>query len=450
MITTIKSKFLLFFNNGHERTLLARKNVLFSLIIKGLSIVVNLIVVPFTINYVNAEKYGIWLSVSTIILWFNFFDIGLGNGLRNQLSSAIALNDNIAIRKLISTAYASLIIISCILCGVFLFVNNYINYDTILGISSAYRSDIKSLMSIIFIFFCFQFVLQIINAINFAFQRSAVVSLNFLLGSLFSFIFIIIFKYTTTGSLMNLGIAYFSGSLLALLISNIYFFGVKRRDIALSYKFVSFKSSKSILNVGGKFFVISIAGIVQYQTDNVLISRYFHPVNVTEYNVTYKLFSVILMVFGIIMTPVWSAVTEAKIKGDYTWIKDMERKLFKIWLGFAATAIILLFISPYVYTLWLNKLVNVHFMTSLGVMLYVLSMSYGMIYVHILNGLGKLKTQFYLSIVTMVLFIPMTYLIAVKWQLGMFGISISLILANINGLIAAPIELRSFLKSKLK
>ncbi|RFZ85759.1 polysaccharide biosynthesis protein [Mucilaginibacter terrenus] len=402
--------------------------------------------VPLTINYVNPEKYGIWLSVSTIVLWFNFFDIGLGNGLRNQLSIAIANDDIKTVRKLISTAYASLIIISIGLFCIFWMVNHLVNYSSILNISANYQNDIKDLMGIIFGFFCIQFVLQIINSINYAFQQSSAVSFTLLFGSLLSLIFIVVFKYTTSGSLLNLGIAYFSGTLLSLITINVYFFGFKRPDLIPSLKDISFASSKSIMNVGGKFFVISMAGIVQYQTDNVLISRYFHPTSVTEYNVAYKLFSVILMVFGIVMTPVWSAVTEAKVKGDYSWIKALEKNLFKIWMGFAVAAIIILLLSPYIFNIWLHRMVKVHFITSLGVMLYVLSMSYGMIYVHILNGLGRLKTQFYISLVTMVLFIPMTYLIAIKMNLGILGISISLIIANANGLLAAPLEFKKIFK----
>ncbi len=446
MIKTIKSKILFFLNKGHERTLLTKKNVFFSLLIKCISIVINLIIVPITIDYVNSEKYGIWLTVSTMILWFNFFDIGLGNGLRNKLSAAIALNDIKTIKTLISTAYASLMLISFVLCLIFLIINHFINYDTLLGISRSYRNDLRDLMSVIFIFFCIQFVLQIINSINYAFQRAAIVSLSFLLGSMFSFIFIIVLKYTTKGSLLNLGIAYFSGNLLSLLIFNIQFFIFEKKQLLPTYSSISFESSKNILNVGSKFFIISLAGIIQYQTDNVLISRYFNPINVTEYNVVYKLFSVILMVFNIIMTPIWSAVTEAKIKKDFIWIRNVEKKLFRIWLVFVGVAILLLILSPYLFVIWLHNLVRVQFITSFGVMLYVCSMTYGMIYVYILNGLERLKTQFYISLVTMVVFIPMTYLLAVKFHFGLFGISLSLIISNINGLIAAPIELKKVLK----
>jgi O-antigen/teichoic acid export membrane protein len=78
--------------------------------------------------------------------------------------------------------------------------------------------------------------------------------------------------------------------------------------------------------------VIQLAGIVQYQAVNIIISRFFSSFSVTEYNIAYKYFSVLLMVFGIIMTPIWGAVSDAMAKNDYKWIHKIERQLLKVWL----------------------------------------------------------------------------------------------------------------------
>lgn len=450
MISIIKEKFNSLSNQGHSLTIIARKNVLASFLIKGLSVAISLVLVPLTINYINPERYGIWLTVSAVILWFNFFDIGLGNGLRNRLAEAIAINDTEKAKTLISTAYAYLILISGVLASAFFLINPYIRWDKLLGLSAAYKDELRVLIGALIILFCLQFILQLINTINYAFQKSALVSATFLLGSFFSLVFILILKMTVPGSLFWLGIAFFSGNLLSLLLFTLYFFLVKRKDLAPGINHISFSSSKSILSLGGRFFVIQLAAIVQYESTNVLISRYFSPVDVTEYNIAFKMFSIILMVFGIIITPIWSAVTKAKSTGDYRWIQTTEKKLLRIWGLFAALSILLLIVSPHIYYLWVKNTVTVPFITSLGVMLYVLSMTFSSIYVTILNGLGRLKTQFYLSIITMLLFVPISYFLAIKLNMGVWGICMALILANVNGLIAAPVEFRKIINIKDK
>ena len=77
-------------NKGHSRSVNAKKNILASLVIKGCSIAISLILVPLTIHYVNPTKYGIWLTLSSMVSWFGFFDIGFGNGLRNKFAEAKA------------------------------------------------------------------------------------------------------------------------------------------------------------------------------------------------------------------------------------------------------------------------------------------------------------------------------------------------------------------------
>lgn len=79
------------------------------------------------------------------------------------------------------------------------------------------------------------------------------------------------------------------------------------------------------MKLGIQFFIIQAAGIIQYQLINFLIIRYYGASEVTCYNISYKYFSVLTMVWTIIITPFWAAVSDAMVKNDYTWIK-MQKK----------------------------------------------------------------------------------------------------------------------------
>ena len=101
-----------FFSQGHERTLTAKKNIAISFVLKGVSIVIGFVFLPLTINYINPTNYGIWLTLSSIISWFAFFDVGLGNGLKNKLSESIAHGDLTKSRIYVSTTYGLLTMLS--------------------------------------------------------------------------------------------------------------------------------------------------------------------------------------------------------------------------------------------------------------------------------------------------------------------------------------------------
>lgn len=57
----------MFFKKGDQRTILLKKNILASVVLKGISMLISLFIVPITINYVNPVQYGIWLTLSSLM-----------------------------------------------------------------------------------------------------------------------------------------------------------------------------------------------------------------------------------------------------------------------------------------------------------------------------------------------------------------------------------------------
>ena len=65
------------------------KSVGLTTIIKPVGMIVSFIYTPMLLAYLGEEKYGIWITVLTVINWINYFDVGIGNGLRNCLASEV-------------------------------------------------------------------------------------------------------------------------------------------------------------------------------------------------------------------------------------------------------------------------------------------------------------------------------------------------------------------------
>ena len=72
------------------RNNLIKKNILASFVLKGYAAIISLMLVPLTLNCLGTLKNGVWLTISSILLWIDQMDIGLGNGLRNRLAIHIA------------------------------------------------------------------------------------------------------------------------------------------------------------------------------------------------------------------------------------------------------------------------------------------------------------------------------------------------------------------------
>ena len=446
----INSKYQNFFNGTHSRSNKAKKNILFNILIKLVGIATSLLLVPITIKYVDKTDYGIWLTVSSIVAWFSFFDIGLSNGMRNKFTQAVAKKDYNLAKSYVSTTYVALLVIFSSLWVLFILFNQYLDWNKILNLKNSINNDINILVIIVFSYFCIQFVLRILNSMLTADQQPAKSSLIDVLGQLFALLIIFILTKTTQGSLIKLGIGLTIAPVVILLFANIFLFNTEYKKYAPSIRFAKITYFKDLFNLSFKFFIIQIAALIQYQTANYIIARNFGMDEVTSYNITYKYFNILTMGFVILLSPFWSAATDAYTTGDFAWIKNVVVRYEKALLVFCLIGIIMLFASPYAYDLWIGKdIVMIPFKMSFWCLIYTLSFLFGSIYVNLLNGIGAVRIQYFLSAITPFLFILLCWLFISHFNWGVCCVFIASIISNVNGIIVAPIQCKKiFWKNK--
>ena len=445
-ISTIRLQVLNFFTQGNQRSIEAKKNIAGTVVIKGVSIVISLLMVPITIHYVNSTQYGIWLTLSSIIGWFSFFDIGFGNGLRNKFAESIAKGEHEKARIYVSTTYAILTIIVGIILILFLGINPFLNWSNILNTTPEMAGELSLLALIVFVFFCMQFVLQLITTVITANQQPAKASLLYFLGSLLSLTIIFILTKTTSGSLIYLGLVYGSAPVVVLIASSIWLYTHKYKAYAPSLKFVKFRFAYDLMSLGLKFFLIQIAAVIFYQTSNIIIAQLFGPAQVTPYNIAFKYFSVIPMFFGIVLTPFWSAFTEAWSNNDLHWIRSIMKRLMQLWTLLVAIALIMFLFSGFIYRIWVGKEIVVPISLSAVIAIYVVLNAWNGIFSNFLNGVGKIKLQLYLALFGSVLNIPLA--IFLGKELGIYGIILSTTLISLMTAVTTPIQYNKIINGK--
>jgi O-antigen/teichoic acid export membrane protein len=430
-----------FFSKGNQRSLNAKKNIVGAFFIKGISIAIGLVLVPLTIHYINPSQYGIWLTLSSMIAWISFFDIGFTHGLRNKFAEAKARGDKEAVKIYISTTYYYISIIFIALWLILMFVNQFISWHGLLSLPVAMEKEVSQLAMLVFTYFCLQFIFRVINTILTADQQPAIASLVDMLGQLFALAIIFALTKLTHGSLLYLGLAVGIAPTLILLAANFYFFRTKFRDYTPSLRHVKKEYAKDIMQLGLKFFVLQVAAIIQFETSLFLIAHYFGTTEVTNYNIAYKYFSVLQMGFAILLSPLWSGVTDAYNSGESDWIKNAVKKYLLILIPFIITGVIMLIFSDKVYELWIGKnVVHVDADISLLCLVFFSTTMFASIFVSVINGIGALGIQFFTAIVGSVFFFALSLLFIKYFHLGVKSIIISSILTNVFGYIIAPVQ----------
>lgn len=435
-----------FLNQGNARTLAAKKNVIASFMVKIISMAISFIIVPLTINYINPTQYGIWLTLTSMVGWVSLFDVGLTQGLRNKFAEAMAKHDIHLARIYVSTTYFYISILFIVVWILLLIVNSFVDWSSLINVPIVMDSEIRMLTSIIITYFCFQFIFQVVKTILISDQKPAKASLIDLIGQSASLLIIWLLTLFTEGSLIFLGLGIGVMPVLVLIIANVYLFSSSYKEFVPNFKLVQKKYRNKLMGLGLKFFMLQLAAMIQYSSSLFLIARYFTPLDVTAYNIAFKYFLMLQGIFMIILSPLWSSSTDAYFSGDYDWIIRAVKKYLIILIPFGMIGLIMLFFADQFYDLWLGKgVVDIDYKISIFCFLFFLTGMFASIFVNVINGIGALRIQFYVSIITSIGFIILSLIFIQVLNLGVWSIILASIISNVYGYLIAPIQLYKIL-----
>jgi O-antigen/teichoic acid export membrane protein len=159
---------------------------------------------------------------------------------------------------------------------------------------------------------------------------------------------------------------------LATTLNAIHFFGFVRRDLRPVRSFVSREAISQIAKLGGLFFVLQLVVAVSYSADNFIVARTLGAVNVPEYSIPQRMFSLITMMSGMLIAPLWPAYAEAISRGDIGWVKRTLRKsLFFVLGATSVTSLVLLSLSHRLLHWWVGNRIHPPFLLLLGLAIWV-------------------------------------------------------------------------------
>lgn len=403
--TQIRTKFI----GIDSRSKKMYKNTVAMIGIRGISMILTLISAPIMLHHVDRADYGVLLTLTSIVGWVGYMDIGLGNGLRNKLPEFLAKGDFYSTKKIVSSCYATLAIYVASIIAIFLIVSPFVNWLGVLNSPTSDASEIRGLTNVVFITFCIQFLLGLINSILFAYQMPAFQSLFTFVGQIIALIALVIQVYVLdVTSVLQIGAVNSIIPPLVLFLGSIGLFRTKLKEIAPSFKLVEFKSVGSILSLGLKFFVLQIIAIVLFQANSIIIARIVSPEAVVEYNLAFKYVSLLTMIFTIVITPVWSATTDAYVRKDFAWINKTLSFSRRVCIVSIFIGVLMVLVSKFVYSIWLGKgSIDITYSTTGLIFLYISFEMLYKVYGTIINGTGKVLAQMILTGIIAIIYIPL-------------------------------------------
>ncbi len=449
MLGKIKQKL----SNASDNDKIVYRNVIGAFIVKGGALFISLFTLPAYINFFNNDVVlGVWYTILSLLNWILNFDLGIGNGLRNHLSTSLSANDKEATKKYISSAYFSIGVIVFVTSLIFPFVIRLFDLNSVFNISTEIVSP-KSLyisLVIVFIGVMIQFWLKLINSVLYAMQKSSINNLLVLCTN--TMVLIVALVYPSGSNDTNvivMAIVHAMAVALPLLVATIVVFSGKLSYAVPSIKCVTKTHTKSVLSLGGTFFLIQIAYMIIMSTNEFLITKTAGSAYVVDYQAYYKLFSLGSTVFALALTPIWSVITKAKAENNYSWIRSTYKRFMVLAAVFSVGELLIIPLIKPLMNIWLgeNALQNISIVTGTLFAILGCLMIFNSVLSSVANGLGALKIQAICFVVGAVAKIPLSYVlvnILDSWN----GVIISNIICMGIYCILQPLFMKKILKDR--
>ena len=405
---------------------------------RAVAVVASFIAIPLMIRYLGEEHFGVWSTLLTVLSWIVFFDLGVGNGLRNKVAESLAKNEIQEASNYIASGYTLIGLIAIAAWALVTLGSHFVSWQIVFNTQSVTESHLRQTIQIAAFFIVLNFWIGLISAPLGAIQKTSLIALGQLISNVLVLTLVFALVKTTNASISYLALVYGLSLVLANVSLTLWFYRTYPELRPRPY--LDKKHVRPLLSVGLQFFTIQLAVLVIFTTDKMLITQLFGPEHVTQYEVVFKLFSVITFAHGIISVPLWSAYTDAFHRGDLAWIRNMLYKQLIIFLGTLLAACLLAVTAESIIELWIGTDLTVSSDLIIVMLFFVAVSTWNNIFAMIVNGIGKIKIQLYTAVIGMLINIPLSVILAKQCGLGLSGIVAGTVCSLSLAAIALPIQ----------
>jgi len=300
---------------------------------KGVVLVVNAISIPIVVRYLGAESFGVWVTISTALSMFLLLDLGVANSLTNFISEAYAAGDQDHASVYSTTALGIMLTIAVFLGGIAWWIWPLLNWDHLFHLSSPTASStVGRAVAVAVTIFLVGLPAGLAPKILGGYQELRLANLFAATGSVCSLIAIIVLVRLHAGLVALVAapsMAFVGANLLCLIW--IWFFHKPWLSPRLSR--LKRSATRRMMQTGSEFFVLQIAGLVVFNSDNMVVTHYLGPAQVTSYSVAWRLVSYAAVAQTLLSPALWPAFSEAFARGDLQWVRSTFRRTMLLTMG---------------------------------------------------------------------------------------------------------------------
>ena len=402
---------------GQERYRLALWSFLANIISKVMALAVMLLSIRWTLPYLGAERFGVWMTVASFTTMLVVLDLGIGNALINHSAHAAAEDNPQKLKKTISGSLGFLFLVSVGMGALLSLLVYILPIEQLIKVKDVtLQPEIRLTVLTFAVLFGFNLFGSGVQKLFSGLQRTFE---GFISSALCSGLALICLWWAAHHNasipqllIFSLGVQSLGGYLLlALLI---------KRDL-FAFKGIGFEIKqeyKQLFKSGGLFFVLQIGVMVGWGADSLIISSTLGAASVAVYSITQRLFQFSSMSIGMLQAPLWGAYADANARKDKAFIRNTLFRSIKVtaFLSLLGVSILLIF-NKQILQLWLaNEIViPLAFLCAFGIWSVLESM--GGALGTFLNGMHIVKPQMMSVLLFIAISLPLKFLMIKEYDL---------------------------------
>lgn len=384
--------------------------------------IIPLITVRVTLKYLGEEIYGLWSAVLSFFALFTFADLGLGSGLQTELSRCWGIQEDEYVKKMISSTYIILFIVSITLLAVFALIFPFVNWAKFVN---AETEQAKTLCSGVVAAIVFSRIINVpvslIQRVQLAKQEGYLFNIWSCLGNILSLAFVFIISKLDLGQVTMI----WTSSLITVVVSllnTVFCFAFSYKAFRPKWKYYDKSVAKKLLFTGLAFFFLSILTSVSLSVDEYIVAHVKGLSNVSSYSIMHKITALLSVISAMLSTPLWTANGEALGRKEYGWVAKTTRKMaiLSMALALCATGGILLLINPALYILS-DGTMKADYAILIGMCVMRIAVSFTSPYFMILNSMKIVKFQIINYAIYAAITLPLKFFLG-RW-LGIVAIT---------------------------
>lgn len=402
----------------HRRVALT---VLSGAIARGAGVVSTLISVPLTIHYLGLEEYGLWLTISSVIAFFGFADLGIGNGLLNAIAEAHGRDDREIARRYVSSGFFLLSGIALVILAAFWAAYPLIPWPAVFNVKSAVAARQAGPATAALVFcFAASIPLGIVQRVQSGYQEGFASNLWQSAGSIMGLAALLIAIHFRAG-LVWLVLAVTGAPVVAGLANGAVVFGWQRRWLRPRWSCVTQTAARRLFKLGFLFLVLQVAIALAYTSDNIVAAQVLGADLVPQYAVPFRLFAIPSTLLYLVLSPLWPAYGEAISRGDAGWVRrTLGRSLVTALLFSGAAAIVLVLAGKPLIRLWAGPEIRPTWLLLVGLGIWTVLGALGNAASMLLNAMNVVRLQAYCAMIMAVVNLGLSIVLA--HRIGVAGI----------------------------